>query len=77
MFKINNKASTSQFFVSDAPIRNDIGAVIRLGKFVRDVANNAQVSGAIRNEAALLIRSLQAQPAAIRAAEQNGTASAP
>ncbi|HDR8992371.1 MULTISPECIES: hypothetical protein [Burkholderia] len=41
------------------PIRNDVSAVILLGKFVRDVVANPRIPIEVCRDAAMLVRSLQ------------------
>lgn len=44
---------------SAEPIRNDISAIILLGKFVRDLVANQRIPIEVRRDAAILVRSLQ------------------
>ncbi|WP_175866181.1 hypothetical protein [Burkholderia contaminans] len=47
---------------SVTPIRNDVSAVILLGKFVRDVVANQRIPIEVRRDAAVLVRTLQREP---------------
>lgn len=44
------------------PIRNDVSAVILLGKFVREVVSNQRIPIEVRRDAAMLVRTLQREP---------------
>ena len=58
----NIKQCSGEPTCGEEPIRNDVSAVILLGKFVREVVANQRIPIEVRRDAAMLVRSLQREP---------------
>lgn len=58
----NAKQCGNEPTCSAEPIRNDVSAVILLGKFVRDLVTNQRIPIEVRRDAAMLVRTLQREP---------------